>query len=304
MLDCHPSLAVANDTHFIPRVLEKHEPDKIAAAVAGRNPPLSNRIRHGISDYHRFHRLELPSSEVDHAADQSETYAELVEAIYDRYASRRGKPLAGEKTPDYVRRIPLLRGLFPHSRFVHIIRDGRDVALSLRDWANDKKGPGKLERWAEDPIAVSALWWSWQVKSGRKAGRRLGAKGYLEVRYEALVNDPDAELRRLCAFLDIPFRSEMLRFHEGRRKESPGLSAKSAWKPTTPGLRDWRRQMTAIETALFEAIAGPLLRELGFPAETQADQEIGERARSFRSWWRSHLTKRRARDRSRRQNCV
>jgi len=69
---------------------------------------------------------------------QTATYREFVTALYDTFAHQNGKPLAGEKTPDYVRRLPLLHALFPWSRSVHIVRDGRNVALSLIDWATPR----------------------------------------------------------------------------------------------------------------------------------------------------------------------
>src|SRR5262249_27511497 len=70
---------------------------------------------------------------------------------------------------------------------------------------------------------------------------------------------------RLCAFLGVPFDERMLRFHEGRTVTAPGLSAKEAWLPITPGLRDWRTQMTAGDLERFEAAAAPLLDELRYP---------------------------------------
>lgn len=301
MLDGHPQLAVANDCHFITRGLEKFAPELIAPAVAGEDPELSPSVLAAVRGYHRFSRLGLAEDRVDAIAAREKTYAGFVSALYSAFAAMRGKPLAGEKTPDYVRHIPLLHGLFPKARFLHIIRDGRDVALSLRDWADANKGPGRLSRWQEDPIAVSALWWSWQVDCGRKAGRHIGAEYYMAVRYEALVADPERELRRIGDFLDLPFSGEMLKFHAGRRKSGENLSAKSAWLPATPGLRNWRQDLTAAEIALFETLTGKLLAELGMPrASSEASREMKSRADHFRSWWSQHLRRRRAKARARR----
>jgi hypothetical protein len=57
----------------------------------------------------------------------------------------------------------------------------------------------------------------------------------------------------------------MLRFHEGRRRNEPGLDPKAAWLPITTGLRDWRAQMRLEELERFEAAAGDLLEDLGYP---------------------------------------
>ena len=294
MLDGHPLLAVANDSHFIPRCLETHVPHLVRQATGGVDVPLTPTLVRGVVGYHRYHRLGLDALQGRAAARDVSSYRDFVSALYDRFAARQGKPLGGEKTPDYVRRLPLLGGLFPGAHFVHIIRDGRDVALSVMSWANRRKGPGKLELWEASPLATSALWWAWQVGSGCRDGRALPGR-YLEVHYERLVVRPEDELRRITSFLHIPFAGEMLRYHEGKRKQNPGRSAKSNWLPPTPGLRDWRIQMGAEDVALFEALTGELLDELG--AERGCAQplpQVLEAAADYRRRWQAHLERREA----------
>ena len=142
MLDSHPQLACANDTHFIPRVLEKHQPAALAWAIGGREIPLTNELVVGTLGYHRFYRLGVSADEAQAAAEQATTYQAFVRHLYDCVAEHHAKTYAAEKTPDYVRHTHVLAGLFPQSRFVHIWRDGRDVVLSLLDWATPTKGPG------------------------------------------------------------------------------------------------------------------------------------------------------------------
>src|SRR5262249_16819728 len=88
---------------------------------------------------------------------------------------------------------------------------------------------------------------------------------YYELRYEDLVSCPDEACARLCDFLGVPFDEAMLRFHEGRTRTEPGLDAKRAWLPITPGLRNWRTQMCPEDVERFEAAAGELLDDLGYP---------------------------------------
>jgi hypothetical protein len=68
----------------------------------------------------------------------------------------------------------------------------------------------------------------------------------------------------LCGFAGLPYDEAMVRFHEGRTRSDPGLDAKKAWLPPTPGLRDWRTQMAPEAVQRFEATAGELLDELGY----------------------------------------
>jgi Sulfotransferase family len=285
MLDHHPRLGVANDTHFIPHAIDDRSGEI--------DPPLTPGLVDRVRMYRRFPRLGLSEEVVRAAAQEALTYAQFVSALYDAWGQERGKRLAGEKTPDYVRFLPLLHGLFPFARTVHIIRDGRDVALSALEWATETKGPGKLALWKEEPVAVCALWWRRQVSAGRRDGAQLGPSRYREVRYERLVAEPEAELRGISMFLELPYALEMAAYHVGKMRSQPGLSAKSAWLPPTPGLRDWRSSMAERDVELFEALAGDLLSSLGYerlvPTISSRVEAVAARCRS---WWACEFARR------------
>jgi sulfotransferase family protein len=287
MLDHHPQLAVANDSHFIPRVIKN--------VAVGTDPPLTPELVESVRTYRRFYRLGLQDAVVDEVARKTHTYGQFVSALYSAYGRLRGKPLAGEKTPDYVRYLPHLHALFPWARIVHIIRDGRDVALSTLEWAHENKGPGKFELWREEPVAVCALWWRRQVGTGRQDARHLRPSRYREIRYEDLVARPEATLRDLSAFLGLPFSPEMLAYNEGKTRHDPKLSAKKAWLSPTPGLRDWPTQMDERDVELFEALAGDLLSDLGYERRIDTPSpKIAEIADGCRRWWDSEMARREA----------
>ena len=247
---------------------------------------LNSHLVARVQTYKRFYRLGLTDEAVTRAAHGVTTYRDFVCNLYDAFAARHNKLLGGEKTPDYVRHLPFLHALFPWARFVHIIRDGRDVALSTLEWARVDKGPGKLPLWREDPVATCALWWRRMVETGRRDGLELGSTRYYELRYEDLVADPEAKLRDVAAFLDLPFSEDMLAFHVGKTRRADGLSAKAAWLPPTPGLRDWRVQMNASDRALFEALAGDLLKALDYePGVSVIPPETAARAERRRAAW-------------------
>jgi hypothetical protein len=285
MLDHHPRLAVSNDSHFIPRAIE--------GVPIGVDPALTPELVEWVRTYRRFYRLNLPDVAVHEAAGKSRTYREFVGALYSMYGRLRGKQLAGEKTPDYVRHLPRLHALFPWARSIHIIRDGRDVALSVLEWARDGKGPSKLGLWSDEPVAVCALWWRWQVSTGRRDGEELGAHQYREVRYEDLVARPEESLRSLASFLNLPYAPEMAAYHVGKTRYKPELSAKKAWLPPTAGLRKWQTQLPERDLELFEALAGDLLCELGYQRSFEAaSSETTELAERCRGWWEAELARR------------
>ncbi|MHC5027730.1 MAG: sulfotransferase family protein [Planctomycetota bacterium] len=279
MLDNHPMLAVTNDTHFIPHVAKRFELES--------NTPLTPSVVEAVVSYRRFHRMGLDETSVAAAASSAPTFGAFVANLYSAVAEQRGKQLAGDKTPDYVRNLPLLHRLFPESRSLHIIRDGRDVALSALEWATPEKGPGRIGLWQTEPVAVCALWWRRNVRYGLRDGAVLGPTRHRSISYEMLAAEPENTMTEVADFLQIPDAGEMSRFHVGRTKSASKLSAKAAWLPATKGLRNWRDQLPDRDVALFEALAGDTLDELGYERATdQASPTIASVAEECRAWWK------------------
>ncbi len=261
MVNAHPQIAVILETKWIPRLFEERKGLTSEGLVTPELIPhlLSQR------DFDRLH-IDRKQLETLLGADRTATYANFVSRIFDLYGQRRGKLLVGDKTPGYVRQLDTLHALWPRVRFVHLLRDGRDVYLSTAEWPKgQQKRPAVFAAWKDDAVSTAALWWESNVRLGRAVGNSLGPKLYCEIHYESLVRNPVEECMRLCAFLGLPYDDAMPRFHEGRTSTKPGLSAKHAWLPVIPGLRDWRSQMTVEDAERFEAAAGDLLDELGYP---------------------------------------
>jgi hypothetical protein len=182
-----------------------------------------------------------------------------------------------------VRNVRVLHTLWPNARFIHIIRDGRDVCLSVMTWSKADRATGFFRTWAEDPVSTAALWWMCNVRHGREEGEPLGQHLYHEICYESLVTDPAKECAKLCAFLGVPYDDAMPRYHEHRPTVAPGLEADHAWLPLTPGVRDWRSQMPAEDVERFEAAAGDLLDDLRYDrAAPNPRPEAMHYAREFR----------------------
>lgn len=279
MLNAHPDLAVAYDSLFIPRA--------IRGTPIGHDPVLTEELVEMARSHPRFSRLELSAEAVARAAAGAERYSDFVSGIYDELASKHKKPLAGEKSPGYCRHLPQLHALLPWVKVIHLIRDGRDVALSIRDWG---KGAARLDLWKREPIAAGALWWRRDVVRGCRDGRALPRDRYREVHYEKLVADPEGTLRELTAFLGLPFARAMLDYHRGKMRQEAGLSAKAAWLPPTQGIRDWRTQMAERDRELFEALAGEQLTELGYVRScTRISPEIAAVARECEAWWAEEM---------------
>jgi len=261
ILDAHRQIAIIPESQWIPRFFEQRKGLTSDGLVTPQLLPY-------LLDHPRFTKLCIGAGELRRmlATGQPPSYADFVSRIFDLYGKHRCKSLVGDKTPGYVRRTETLHALWPAARFVHLIRDGRDVCLSVADWPKaQKKKPGVFATWKEDSVSTTAFWWELSVRAGRQAASLLGPELYYEMRYESLIDNTEEECNALCAFLKLPYDDAMLRFHEGRTRTKAGLDAKHAWLPITPGLRNWRSQMPASDVERFEAAAGGLLGELGYP---------------------------------------
>ena len=260
MVNAHYQMAITPESHWIPRFYAK------PWAV---NPEgfVTRKLIRRLLAKPKFARLKLNEDELKMLTGKAKqiSYSQLVSLIFDLYGKAQGKPLVGDKTPDYVRSIQALHKLWPSARFVHVIRDGRDVALSMMDWTKVHPKPGDFVTWEKDRVSTAAAWWELNVQLGRRAGELLGPDLYYEIRYESLVNDPREESEALCIFLSVPYDNSMLRFHEAPPARDPGLEATRARLSVTSGLRNWRAQMLGRDIEAFEAMAGHLLDELGYP---------------------------------------
>lgn len=275
LLSQHPDLAVANESQHI--ALGDIPPS------ASADVPLTPERLDGLRTRQVFLRLGLNEDAVRRVAAETGTYRAFAARIYAAFAAAQGKRLSGALVPEACDRLADLHALFPESRIVHVVRDGRNVAISAFEWAKKHNGPGRLELWAENPIGASALWWRAQVGAARAAGRALGNEHYYELQYEHLTGDPDLELRCVSAYLHLPFVTEMT--GRGRAQGGPAMM------PPTAGLCDWRRQMRADDVALFEALAGDQLEALGYPlAGIQLSPEVARRADRCRAWWARYET--------------
>ncbi len=274
MLDAHPQLAIPSETHFIPELVAAR--DKHGATPEQMLELLTSHRRWG--DF----GIDAEALAARWATLDPLTGPDAVRAFFRLYAEKIDKPEAhwGDKTPGYVKNMREIQTYLPEARFIHLIRDGRDVALSVlkQDW-----GPQSIEAAAEK--------WRSRVLRGRAQRPYLGF--YIEVKFEDLVLHTERELRRICEFVELDFDPAMLGYHETAeqrlREKARALprahgEAQSAEKrlashaktfePPNPDLiGTWRTKMPEADRASYEALAGDLLAELGYAVEHQPDPE-------------------------------
>jgi hypothetical protein len=182
-------------------------------------------------------------------------------APFAAYARKHGKPRWGDKTPHYVHHVDQLLEIWPDARFVVLVRDGRDVALSLRSMPF---GPNNA--WA------AAQWWARGIRAGAAAQARHPDQ-VLTVRYEDIVSDPAARVAAVCAFLELDYSDDMLDLAHADRSKI--VADQTSWFPTlfeginTRAVARWPREMPVRDQAVFAALARDELAQLGYPVPTR-----------------------------------
>jgi len=202
------------------------------------------------------------------------TPAAFLDALYGAYARQYGAERWGDKTPIYASYLTLIHQIFPNAQFLHILRDGRDAALSMLD---------KYER--EEfhvDIFFAARNWVRRIRRAQRAGSRLGPDVYYELRYERLIQDPERELRAVCAFLGETFEPGMLEYHQVARER---IAADSHFfsnvrnPPSHQRISRWRSEMSVEDQRLVQFVAGRLLTELDYSLVDLGPMPVSELVR-------------------------
>jgi len=268
MLDAHPGVAIPSETHFIPELISARE----------KHGASREQMLELLTSHRRWGDFTIEPGELAERWAQIEPLSgpEAVRAFFHLYADKQDKHGArwGDKTPGYVKSMREIQGYLPEARFIHLIRDGRDVALSVLK-----------QSWGPQSIEAAAEKWRSRVNRGRSQAPYLGY--YIEVKFEDLVLETERELRRICEFIEVPFDENMLGYHltaeqrlqekaralprvhgEAQSAEKRLASHAKTFEPPNPEMiGTWRQRMSPADRAAYEALAGDLLAELGYDAE-------------------------------------
>ncbi len=186
---------------------------------------------------------------------------DFLRIVMEEIARKQGVGRWADCTPDHLLYIPEIKRELPDALIIHIIRDGRDVALSYV-----KQGWAYPLPWDRDGhLAVAGLYWEWIVRNGRECGRKFGAD-YHEVYFEDLVTKPQQTLSKLSDFIGQELDFE--------RIQKTGIGSVS--EPNSSFLDEsgdvefnpvgrWKDKLSPQQLATFEGMVGDFLQNLGYP---------------------------------------
>lgn len=263
MLRSHPRISIpTGESHFIIPLYRNvsqfgdlrriENVSRLLHEIYKRNPNFIDTDLHGM-------RFDVDSLAEELHARGCDTISKIIAGLFEKNASGEGKSRWGDKTPYYVLYLQTIVEMFPSVQVIHIIRDGRDCALSMFQ-----------RKYDFDVFSTyhAARYWKHFVDVGQKTGPVLGPKVYLEIRYEDLLSAPVAICKKISGFLGEEYTDSMVNFQKSRDKKSKTpLLAKSI---QSANAEKWRRLMRPHQVTIFESVAGNTLKRNGYPLLTKA----------------------------------
>ena len=253
MLASHPRLTIPPETWYLIPLLQPFSVDR---------PVTADEVESAVSivtGHYRWPDMNLDAQDFRHeAARLPEPHLrDLVEVVYRSHVQAEGKARWGDKTPVYIEILPQLATMYPNSRFIHLIREGRDVAKSFQatDW---------IGRWLHD----NAREWTRALECRRRWVCSDFRDRILQVRYEDLVLETESALRKICGFIGEEFEPQMLSWQMKVDEQVPArerdVHAKLKLKSGAERVAQWKREMSAREMFVSETFMGSDLTRLGY----------------------------------------
>jgi hypothetical protein len=204
---------------------------------------------------------------------------EFIRIVMDEIAEAQHVPRWSVYDADNVLHIRRIKSEIPEALFIHIVRDGRDIALSLKQMGGFRPFPWNRKAGS---LEATALYWKWMVENGREQGKSIPGD-YAEVRFEELVDDPRSALKMLSTFLDQDLDYEKIQKASlGRLRES-----NSSFQPEDRKnpVNRWKEKLSSRQISDIETLVGDCLEKSGYALTTTPEQRVpGLRHKYLRSF--------------------
>lgn len=254
MLASHSRLCIPPETGFLIPLVKRFSIDRLLSA---------EQVESAISimtSHHRWPDMKLDEREFRSRVSQlSAPYLrDLAEVVYRWHGEAEGKTRWGDKTPPYIEIVPQLARIYPQARFIHLVRDGRDVARSFqsRGWVASSWLHDNGREW------LRAMECHWRLMRSELRER------ILLIYYEDLLREPEKTLRKVCQFIGETFEPQMLswqRIVDAQVSKREHLQHnRLKLQIGAEGLGRWKRELSPRSTFLCEAFMAADLKRLGY----------------------------------------
>jgi hypothetical protein len=208
--------------------------------------------------------------------DDCRNAGDFLRIVMDEVCRQQGARRWAGNAPEEILHLRQIKETIPEALVIHMIRDGRDVCISLSQKRYIRPFPWKERETPEG----AALYWEWIVRKGRAAGKALGCD-YTEVQFEELVRDPRSVLRTLSGFLEHDLDYDRILENRIGAVAKPNSSFRRSGEGNFNPVGRWRQQLTTDQLTRVEGLVGSTLAELGYELATSGRDECSP---LYREW--------------------
>ena len=203
---------------------------------------------------------------------------DFLRILMQEMARKQGVRRWADCTPDHLLYMEEIKRQIPDALFLHIIRDGRDVALSYiqQGWSY----PLPWDR--SERLAVAGLYWEWAVGKGRDQGQRLGPD-YQEACFEELITNPRETLSRLGSFIGHDLDYDRIQQVGIGSVIEPNSSFAGESDVTFNPVARWKTKMSSGQVTALEGVIGEALQGLGYGLGSENRPRASLRAARLRT---------------------
>jgi len=217
--------------------------------------------------------------------ERCQNIGDFLRIVMEGITRAQGMQRWAENTPEGILHLPLIKRLIPEALIIHIIRDGRDVAMSLSNVRYVRPFP-----WQDRISLIGAgIYWEWIVEHGRRYGRQLGPD-YMEVHFEDLVGAPRETLKIIGSFIDHELDHDRIREVGYGSVSKPNTSFRSEPRENFNPVGRWEKGFSPEQLVYFESILGNTLTDLGYATATNGNERsMNMEMRATRLMYRTYF---------------
>ena len=253
ILNSHSYIAIPEEAAFLRPIIKKKY---IYNEISGKD---LKRIYNYLKNSPHYALWNYDSSKFLNWLEMQHSISlkEFINNLYMSYAESEGKIIWGDKTPSLLRKVDLLYRLFPEAKFIHIVRDGRDVFDSRRRMDSTK-----------DNAAVMAIEWCYKIYKTERFLELLPPSNKYTLRYEDLLINPEETVKNLCGFMQVEYEPQMMDFYKKSKYYVGSHHSKLIFKPiTSENLQKWKLNLSGKEIKVLSLLAKRYLKKYGYEVD-------------------------------------
>jgi len=253
IISSHPLIAIPYESHFIVAMAEKYGTDTAPLSASKQQDLLADIIN---QPYVKDWDYQINAENIE--LTPGDNVSNIIEKVYKDYARQAGKVIWGDKSPDNTPHIDSLNKLYPGAKYIHIIRDGRDVADSI-----------KGQHWGGSSLPVTLRHWDRTVTLADKMLGMLAHRQVHSLRFEDLVSSPEESIKAITSFLGVSYFPGMLTDYSSSAEKKVGdrISGHHAHLKEALSLSQafkWQHKMSPVDQSIAHEIAGETLKKYGY----------------------------------------